>query len=256
MEKENILDLSLKMLTGQSIEVEGFGYIEPLKLKEIIDYGYSKYMDALNIMTLTKESLISSVLKDVDSSEFERVSDLEILIYLATDEVVELIEESYKFFFRSLEANIDKDEFCIHIKYSDDDFRVIDKYNHHEILRVLKLQNYVVGIEDELQEDSNESEATKNFRKKMKKLQEEVEKAKMKKEESGNDNESPSIYDIISSVSTKSNINDFEIINLTVYQIYTKFKRLEAISQYDLNIQSILAGAKDIKLKHWSTKIG
>ena len=44
-------------------------------------------------------------------------------------------------------------------------------------------------------------------------------------------------------------------MNLTIYQLYTKFKRVEVVSKYDIDISSILAGAKDIKVKHWSTKI-
>lgn len=256
MSEEYILDTSLKLLAGQPIEVEGFGGVEALKVKDIIKYGYSKYMEALNIITLTKDSLLNTVLSDVEENEISGISDLELVIYMSTDEVVELLEEAYKLFFRCEEAFIDKEDFCVFVKYGEDDFKVINKDNHKEIIKIIKFQNYITNLDDEDSSDnSNEDEATKRFKARLKELQAERDKAKSKRDGKDGDSDKITFYDILSSVSTKSNVNDFEVMDLTVYQIYTKFKRLEMISQYDLNIQSILAGAKDIKLKHWSTKI-
>lgn len=250
------LDISLKLLTGLPIKAENFGEIEPLTIKEVIEFGYNSYSQSLNLFLLSKDSLRDTLLKDVSDEELNSVSNLEIIIIMATDEVIEELEKGCELFFKCESAYVDKEDYCIYLKYGEDDFKVIDRHNFDFIVDVIKFQNYLDSVSDEEDIDSNESEETKRFKEKMKKLQKERDRIKRKRdnEEDGEDN-AVTIYEVISSLSTKSNINDVDILNLTIYQLYTKFKRLELISQYDLNVQSMLAGASGVKLKHWSSRL-
>ncbi len=64
------------------------------------------------------------------------------------------------------------------------------------------------------------------------------------------------ISDIISAVSQKSNTVDiFNIWNLTLYQLYDAYTRLELIDGYEFSIKAMMAGAENVDLKHWSSKI-
>lgn len=255
----NIIDLSLKLIGGRPIVVGGFGEIKPLKLREIIDYGYSKYSNALNIFNITKDSLKETLLKDIDEEDLKSVSNLELLIIMSTEEVLDMISEACVLFFGCHNAHVDTEDFTISLQYDDDveEFTIIDKDSFDEISEVVRIQNYVQKLEDVKNKGNEDSEEVRKFKERLKRLKEEAERAKRKRDGDNDDDEETKIglYEIISSVSTKSNISDIEIMELTIYQIYTKFKRLEVVSKYDVDIQSILAGAKDIKLKHWSTRI-
>jgi hypothetical protein len=54
-----------------------------------------------------------------------------------------------------------------------------------------------------------------------------------------------------------NNLNIINIWDLTMYQFNNQFARMQMIEDYDLNIRSLLAGAKkeDIQLKHYIRKI-
>ena len=53
----------------------------------------------------------------------------------------------------------------------------------------------------------------------------------------------------------KGNISKKDLLNYTMFQIYDEYKRLIHIDQYDTNIMALMQGAKNVKLKHWSSKI-
>ena len=261
---DKVTDYNLKLLTGRPIRVEGFGEITPLKMEEIIDYDYSRYYNALNILTsITKESIRDTILKDVKDEELESISNLDLLIILSPDEIIEVIEDACVLFFKCCSAFVDRENYNIVLKYAEDDeniteedFKIINRNNFDDIVWVLKIQNYVEKVEENSKEDdSNESDEVRRFKEKLKKSREQVEKAKKRRDGEDDDDSKVTLYDIISSLSTQSNVNELEVIKLTIYQVYTKFKRLEIVNKYDIDIQSMLAGAKDIKLKHWSTKI-
>lgn len=257
--ESNLIDLSLKLIGGRPVQVDGFGEIKPLKLKEIIDYGYSKYSSALNIFSITKESLKDTVLKDIKDEDLEFISNLEILIMISPDDLIELIEEACVLFFRCNSAYVDKEEYFISLNYSEspdiEKFVKIDRNNFDKISEIIKVQNYIKKVEEVESSEKKESKEVREFKERLKKLREEANKAKKRRDGENDEDSNIGLYEIISSLSSKSNVNEFEIMNLTIYQLYTKFKRVEVVSKYDIDISSILAGVKDVKVKHWSTKI-
>lgn len=249
------LDIKLKLLTGRSINVEGFGEIKPLTIREIIDMDYSKYAESLNTLLLEKKH----ILDEETLQEFDQISDLELIIFMADDKFSEIIELSYCKIFGAKSAFIDKEDFCIFLKFSDDenDFKVINRSNYDDVIKIIKLQNCIEHISDlDIDDDFNkESEEVKKFKSRLKELEKEREKAKKRRDGKDDNEESLDFYDIISSLGGKSfNTNEVDLLNFTIYQVYEKFKRIQIIDKYEIDVQTMLAGAKDVDIQHWTSK--
>ncbi|MGG4105150.1 hypothetical protein AAXB25_14635 [Paenibacillus lautus] len=246
------IDLKLKLFAGRAINAEGYGDIEPLTVREIVDLGYSEYMKCLNIMTLTKQDFLD------DAPEELHV--LELLMIYGGQEIESAFEEALALFLHG-EVIIDKDECRAFVKKSEDDIGVVTKDNYHEIQEVIKWQNYINSFEEKNLESNFDpvDEETRKLKEQMDavaKRRDELKKKQKQNSISDEDEEGDiDFFDILSAISSKSySVNELNALDLTVYQVYRKFKRMEIIDQYDISIKSILAGAKDVKLKHWSSK--
>ena len=239
------IDEKLKLLAGFPLEVETFGLIYPLRLGEIIEYGYQNYLQRLNLMCLKKEDL----LKGIDLPE--EITDLEVLLILSDEFVKDSLKESLEFFFKA-PVTLYPDKGVIAVGDENTEIRVITNKNFDDIRYVLQLQNYLISVEgaDRLQ---LKDEKAKAVAERMKKAKEEVERIKKKESDGENDSD---FFDLLSSISSKSNsINKFQLLDLTIFQIYEEFKRINAIDQYETGIMAMLQGAKGVKLKHWSSTI-
>lgn len=248
-----LIDLKLKLFGGMPIKADGFGDIFPLKVREIIDFGYSEYMRCLNLITLE----LSDLVKDPSILEDDEISAIDFLIAFGGEEIEKMLEKSLTLFLGG-EVVIDKNNLQIFVKRNEETVLIVNRNNYHHIQEVIKWQNYINNFEEKSIEDFNPADdETRKFKEKMEKLKKEREKAKKKKEEKSEREEGNDIdfFDIVDSISTKSNsINELNVLDLTVYQVYRKFKRMQIIDQYDISIKSILAGAKDVKITHWSSK--
>ena len=248
------LDLKLKLLGGVPIEVDkGVGSIKPLTVRDIIAYGYTEYLMKLHFLTLELKDFIGE--EDASDNPLG-LTTFDVLVHYGNDDMKSELENSLMLFFDGERVEIDDDEHIIKIGTDEDDIRFIDRDNFDKVREVIKWQNVInkFSEDDEDEDNPNESEAVKKIKARLKQNREAVEKAKREAEaEEGSELD---ISDIISAVSSKSNsLNKINVLDLTLYQLYDEFKRLELIEQYDIGIQSMLAGAKDVKLKHWSTKI-
>jgi hypothetical protein len=246
MLKNNEIDLKLQLLSGNKINVdENVGHIEPLTMREIINYGYSEYLMRLHFISLNLSNLVG----DVKEAEEAGINMFDIILHHGDGDINSEFENSLSFFLKeSVQINKDAKIVIIGDKKNR---RYIDRDNFEKVREVIKWQNCLNKF-GENDEESTESDSVRRIKEKMNKGRELVEQAKKGEgEENGID-----IFDIISSVSSKSNsLNKINVFDLTLYQLYDEFKRLELIEQYDIGIKSMLAGAKDVKLKHWSTKV-
>jgi hypothetical protein len=253
------IDLKLKLFCGEPIYVEGYGEIKPLKVKDIVSYGYTEYLKALNIVCLINyEDFIK------DKEEVEKIKQelhfLDFLIIFGGEDLENELEKSFSLFLGG-EAVVDKDNLCIFINKNNGEVLVVNKENFDNIREVLKYQNYVKHFEEKKigKDESPMDEETRKFKERLEMLKKKRDEIKRKQQQNDSDENQESdidFYDIISSISSKSySINELNVGELTVYQVYSKFKRMEIIDRYDIDIKSILAGAKDIKLRHWSSKI-
>lgn len=246
------IDLKLKLFAGRAINAEGYGDITPLTVREVVDVGYSEYMKCLNIMTLTA--------KDFFEDAPEELHVLELLMIFGGQEIESAFEQALALFLHG-EIILDKDECRAFVKKSEDEINVVTKDNYHEIQEVIKWQNYINSFEEKKLENNFDpvDEETRKLKEQMDAVAKRRDELKKKqKQNSSSDEEDEGdidFFDILSAISSKSySVNELDALNLTVYQVYRKFKRMEIIDQYDISIKSILAGAKDVKLKHWSSK--
>lgn len=246
----NDIDLKLKLFTGAPVNAKGYGRIKPLTVGEIVDKGYSEYMKCLNIMTLE--------VKDFLEDPPVEIHVLELLMIYGGQEIESAFEDALALFLRG-KVVMDKDECRIFIKISDEEIYIITKENYPEIQEVIKWQNYINSFEEKKLESGFDpaDEETRKLKEQMDAVARKRDELKRKQNaDSGEERDGDiDFYDILSAISSKSyGINETNVTSLTIYQVYRKFKRMEIIDQYDISIESILAGAQNIKIKHWSSK--
>jgi hypothetical protein len=242
------IDLKLRLLGGLPINVcKKAGRIKPLTVGEIIDYGYTNYLMKLHFFTLELNDFLGEEASDSGITLFD------IMVLYGNDDIkIELIN-SLKLFFHEEFVSINSIKELIVIGEGDN-ARIIDRDNFDTVREVIKWQNCINKLtEDDSKDTDGDSDAVRRIKERLRQSKEALKKAK---QEGDSENEEIDLYDIISSVSSKSNsLNKKNILDLTLFQLYDEFKRLELIEQYDIGIKSMLAGAKDVKLKHWSTKV-
>lgn len=224
--------------------------VKPITLREIKDIGYIQYNQYLSVLTLKKEELILES-KDIDISVFE------LIIKSDSQMLKDLLVGAISFFLREK-----KDEVLVHHLYglifggtvkNPKDCFIVDNDNYGELVEVIKLQNGIVTI-SEFDNFSPENDKANSIIAKFKKGREEVKKAKAKKDKG--DGSNIDFADIVSAVSTKSNTyNKTNVWDLTIYQLYDEYKRLEMISGYETSIMAMVQGAKVDNLKHWSASM-
>ena len=244
LENLSELDLNIELFLDNYIEIPNVGKLYCLTNKEIKKIKFSKYNQYLSILCLEKEH-ISQMIED--SFKDKEISTFEYLISASYHDLQarQLILEALSTFFKQ-EIIFSEQLLCFFVgDLINEKFIYQDNYEY--IKFILRKQN---GIQTEEPEKFANSVA-EQMAKKLKEMREKYNKSK-------NDVQIYDYSDILSSVSAKHNsINPLNIGNLTVYQTLDQFKRLNMIDKFEINIQSLLHGAKqeDIKLENWFSKI-
>lgn len=243
------ISLRLKLLSGQPIEIDkALGSLKPLTLKEIIEHGYSEYFVKLNIILMEVSDLLDSESEEYTKFIEAGVTAFDIMVKMGGEEMAQEFEKALTLFFGT-DVKVDSELHVVTIGFGHNT-KMIHRENFDKVREVIKWQNGINKFGEDNSPKAEDSEAVKRIKEKIQKGKESL--AKVKSEEE-NDFD---ISDIISAVSTKSNsINKLNVFDLTIYQLYDEFRRLETVDQYQIGIQSMLAGAKDVKLKHWSSKL-
>lgn len=255
-------DLRLSLLAGATIKI-GDLEIKPYSLEEIIQrYGYSKYLKT-----------VRGILLEVSDFELEKTNPemVELLstygAYTAFDlyyrflgaDFQKMLVEGLQLIFRTEDIITYPDEDYITIGKKDESGQalVINRTNFDKIVQVVKLQNYLeVDLEQVVEgEMEAKDEKTRELLEFQKKMREKLRKVKNNQQD---DNDEQSDFDfssIVSAITTKSqHIDKTNIWGMTLYQIYDEYNRLMMIDDYSTNIKAIMAGAKDVKITHWSAK--
>lgn len=240
------LNLNLKIFLNKYIDIPNVGKLYCLTNNEISEIGFNNYSQYLSILCIEKENIPMFIPEEYKNEE---VSTFECLVIscLIDLQFKELILTSLSIFFKE-KATFFKDMECFYIgDISENKFITIENYEY--IKFVLKKQN---GIKVEEPEKFANSLA-QQMAEKMKKMREKYSKCS-----NGNNEQICDYSDIISSVCAKHNsINPFNIGDLTINQTIDQFKRLNMIDKYQIDVQSLLHGAKkeDVGLEGWFTKI-
>lgn len=236
-------DHKLKLISGEPFFHEDVGNIRPLTIREIARKGYDKYVEHLNLFLISKKNFIKEEFaEEVDISLFN------IMIAFSDADFDNYIKEAIKTFF-GIEVEIIKEYLMIVAKEPEIHF-VIHSDNFDDIKQIIKWQNGLDGEKTIKDEMKFKNDRAKQILEKLQKSQAEIQKQKKK------ENNDLDFADIISAIASKSfSLNKLNIFDLTVYQMYDEFKRLDLIDNYHLSTKAMMAGAKNINLKHWTSKI-
>lgn len=283
MDYKGIRDVDLKLaLLGASTISVGNLEVTPYTIEEIKEYGYSNYMQNLQWISLSVDDFINSVndesRKEYLESQKDSLKAFDFYVKLGGTDVLGGLLATLGMIFRTDDVRVlgegvialdfekqgiifvdsDGDEQIDDKKLdslSEDEIRLIHRDNFDDIVEIVKLQNYLEKPSNKKESEENPAdEETRKLMEHMKKMREKVEaKKKAQKQDDGQDID---ISDIISAVSSKSNsINRLNVWDLTLYQLYDEYARLELIDNYDFSIRAMMAGAEKVDLKHWSSKL-
>jgi hypothetical protein len=235
--------IKMKLISGLPIEVDSIGEIKPLTLLEIAEKGYDKYQHLLNFFAFTKSDFIKEEFLDkVDIPLFS------MMLAFSDDEFKDYIVQAIKYF-----MGVDVEIILEHLMIIPKDPTLhwaISNDNFDDLKQVIRWQN---GLDE-----GKTQEEIRYKDDRARRIQERLLNAKSKvdaqKRKEGNAD--LDFVDIISAIASKSfSLNKLTILNLTVYQMYDEFRRLDIIDNYHVGLSAMMQGAKIDDLKHWTSKI-
>ena len=233
----------LQLMRGRGVKV-GDLLIKPLNIGEIEELTESKYFQYISILTINKNSF--------------KVEDEEIALFDLVFAVCTREEEFRNLFISSMSCFL-REEIKMYANNSGFFFYTenkeicsfITKDNYNDIIEVIKLQNCLTKkIEDE---ENPANEKARQILERQKRARALLTKAKKQ-----GDGEPLTLADLVSILSSNGNgVTPFNVWDLNFYMFNNQFNRMKMLEEYDINIRSLLAGAKseDIQLKHWMSKI-
>ena len=228
-------DINLKLLSGMPIDINNLGILTPLKLKQIIDLGEQTYNELLSVLLIDKEN--------IDGLKDEQFSNLELLMVFChqSHEFRDKTLKALKLFLNNEFFVSNEGLFYCRNLISDNyglmvyKYIIIDKESFEELQTVLKIANHI-----EIKKEDEIIPGNERARKFMEKLR--LSKQNIKKPETIN------LHSIISGIAWKSNnINIINIFDLTIYQLYDAYHRLENIDNYHYTLSGLYAGTVDGK---------
>jgi len=215
------IDDELRLLKGSSFFMDGIE-IKPFTISEIVEIGYEKYHQTMNIFALEVEDII----KDIPE-ELNNISIFDLFLKSGLQELFEGFIGAIGLFLRIeniSEFGIDE-EFNIVL----DAKKKINRDNWGNICKIIQMQNCVK------REKEDYNPANEQARKI-------IEKIKALKRENPI-KESITFPSMISGIANKSNnLNILNIWDLTVYQLYDALNRLNLIDNYQFTLNGIYAG--------------
>lgn len=240
------LDLNIALFLNNYIEIPNVGNLYCLTNNEANKIKYTKYNQYLGLLCMDNDNIKQMLSEE---SKDKNISTFEFLVSGSYHDLQfrQLVLEALSIFFKQ-NITFSENLLCFFVGCLIEE-RIIYTDNYEYIKFILKKQN---GIKTQDPEKYANSIA-EQMAEKIKKMREKYSKASNNNEEQMYD-----YSDILSSVCAKHNsINPFNIGDLTVYQTIDQFKRLNMIDKFEIDIQSLLHGAKkeDIKLENWFNKI-
>lgn len=215
---------SLKLLLGQPVNIDGINIYSPT-LNEIISVGYDTYNYGLSSLLFDK-SLFED-LKEIKEPNF----DLMIHFFVKDESFRKSIETGSRLIFKE-EITVDmiNDQPCFVLGKT-----LINASSLEEIQRMIKIANRIPDKKPEDEFNPGNSKARELMNKILK---DRASRAPKKP--------TTNLYSIISGLSWKSNgVNILEIGNLTIYQVYDGFYRMENIDHYNGILTGIYTGNID-----------
>lgn len=240
----------LILLSGDNFEIEGIGNIKQPKLKNIKLIGNDVYYTYINMLLISLEEYLYAVKCEHMISEFRKNGITKFDIFTDNVDERQLFIYILSFF---IEGNVfyQDRKFIIEKIIIDKNgkeekkYGCVNKNNYQQFLEVICEINYIKLCK---QEENYASE-------KARKIAEKIQQAKDKRKNLSQ-KESYSLSDIISSVSVKSSsYNLFNIWDLTIYQLYDQFQRLNILDEFDIETMNYAYYGGERKIKTWARKL-
>lgn len=230
----NDINYKMSLLLGKPIFTDEIGYVYSPTLNEIESIGMYGYLHYLSIIINKPDQFQSyevyygELIRHKESQQFLTNA---ICFFTKNDFV---FSSDLKSFISSNYYN--KNGSIIYFRINKDNF--LSFVNSVRLVNSLKVE----------QEVKYSGDKAKQMAEKFKKLREKYEKAFKKDDDLD-------YTDIISTVASRHpSVNLSNIGEITLYQLMDKFRRLHNIDEYNINIQALMNGAKDIKLEHYSKR--
>lgn len=237
----------LKLLRGDCIDL-GICKVYQPTVNDITDLGEEKYNQYLSAISIDKNIIFA----DKKDENTDNITNFELAIVLCYShkEFADVFLDSFSYFLKEI---VYLDSRGLLFIGDIQEQRFIDNNIYEQIIKVIKLQNCILK-EDSLSDDPANDKA-RELLEKRRKAREKVAKLKNKGEDTG---EPLTMGDLVSILCANGNgVNYQNVWDMPIYMFNNQFNRMKMLEDYDINIRSLLAGAKgeDIELKHWMTKI-
>nr|DAT51456.1 MAG TPA: hypothetical protein [Caudoviricetes sp.] len=250
------------LISDEPITVENVGSIICPKLSDIKKLNYYTYCSYIQIFKITPddyfEELENKFNIKIPIEEFAGMTKFDLL--MTDTSLLQSVVDAFNFFFTD-EVYFDGDQlhFVVYTTNENGEENVvgyISRDNYSDIVNII-LQRINIEIDDNEVDDLSKIKS-KRGRKILEKIREGRKKMKKAKEKSSNGKQQ-SLANIISSVAAYSkNTNYIQIWDLTIYQLYDLFSRLNIIDQYNIASRSVSVWGdekKQFKYGVWNDNI-
>ena len=248
-------DEILKFLKGSPVLFKDICAIYPITVGEIIDLGYSKFQQYLNILTINKPSYGKN--EDAEVRKLmEDLTDFQYLLILTQLDVNinRLAKQAFQFFTHE-SASFLLEPAQIVLGPLEEKHILVEE-DFYEFQQILRRMYFLEQEGEEIVIYKDDEPSVKRLKMQMRANREKVRKAKAKKAaQSGTDLK---FSDLIGSITINHcNLSIENIWNISYYALHDQLKRLGWRDQFTINNQAALAGAKlkPNQLKHWMRSI-
>ena len=223
-------DLKLKLILGLPIETHKIK-IHSVKVKDIAEFGYLKYNQALKIISADN----FEIKRILDSKE--NISPFEFVVISVMSSVeIRILIENFLSLVLGEKTDFSEEKLCFNVGKNE-----LNKNNFDEIVNIICKRNGASKSEKDIGKPSNE---------KARKILEKRNLARSKLKKIGKNG-----FDLAELVSFLSVYFDTStLLNLDIYQLTDRFMRIIKKENYDISVNSLIHGANksDLDLKHWA----
>lgn len=220
-------DIHLKLLANKPIPIEGIGLLQFPTVDNIIEIGEGLFNEYVSLLLFTKSNL------EKQDETLDGYSDFDILssILVYQDSFGSSFFNALRWLFNS-KPNIIKEHGIVYFdELSEESILTEEKFIY--IQRIVKIAFFIQEEKEPDYEPGNER--ARKFMENLKKK-----KAAAKKKPKQN------LHSLISALAWKK-IGLDKVFNLTIYQLYDGYQRLENIDNYHYTLTGIYTGNVDAK---------
>lgn len=245
------------LISPLPLDLVGIGRIKSPKLIEIADISYDVYAQYVSCLRMTPSDYIEDF--KIEDPDINLYTKFDLILY--DSNFRNMIKNALNFFF--VEDFEWFDEYKSFL-YTEEIVRengdtellakgIINSKNYYDVLDIILQRVHITPDNTEV------TDITKIKNKRGLKIYKRLQKVKREFKKSSGGNPDLSLPNIISSVAVRSlSLNWINIWDITIYQLFNEFERLQIIDQYDIaSTQVSVWGDKEKKFKFgaWSSNI-